>query len=62
MIDHARLLDFVEHLLRRQQCAVDVGRRQHDRELVAAQPRHGVGVGSMPRTREATHCRIRSPA
>ena len=48
MVDHARLLDLAQHLLRRQQRAVDVGRRQHDRELVAAQPGDGVDAAQQP--------------
>ena len=47
-IDDARLFDLVEDLLRRQQRAVDIGRRQHDGELVAAQPRHGIDASQQP--------------
>ena len=62
MIDDARLLDLVQHFLRREQRAVHLGHRQDDRELVAAETRHGVGLRSMPRTRDATHRSTRSPA
>jgi hypothetical protein len=48
MVDHARLLDLAQHLLRRQQGAVDVGCRQHDRELVAAQSGDGVHAAQQP--------------
>ncbi len=44
LLDHARLLDGVQHFLRGQHRAVDVGQRQDDRELVAAEARHGVGI------------------
>ena len=48
MIDDARLLDLVQHFLRREQRPVDVGDRQHDRELIATQARHRVGVPEHP--------------
>ena len=37
------MLQIVQHLARRQLGAIDVGRRQQHRELVAAEPRHRVG-------------------
>ena len=59
VIDHARLLDLVQHLLRGQQRAVDVGAGQHDRELVAAEPRDGIGFAQhAAEARSPTHCRI----
>ena len=44
MVDDARLLHFLEQLLGGEQRAVEVGERQEDGELVAAEPRHGVGL------------------
>ena len=44
VIDDARLLDFLQQLLRGEQRAVEIGERQQDGELVAAEPRDGVGL------------------
>ena len=44
VIDHARLLDLVQQLLGGQQRAIEVGERQEDGKLVAAQPCHRVGL------------------
>jgi hypothetical protein len=44
VLDDARLLDLVQHFLRRPQRTVHLGHRQDDRELVAAETRHGVGL------------------
>ena len=43
-VDDERQRELLEHLARRQHGAVDVGRRQDQRELVAAEPGHRVGL------------------
>ena len=43
-IDDQRTLELLQHLPRGRHGAVEIGRGQHQRELVAAEPRHRVHV------------------